>query len=104
MPGRGAGPRPWPVVGVYLAFLAGFPDSHIARKHGLDAAARVQGEAREALERSMNAAHPEDMLPDLLTFDRRLKAAGVKSWNKRGSHGREPFRGPVNSDLDQPAQ
>ena len=68
---------PWPVVGVYLAFLAGFPDSHIARKHGLDAAARVQGEARDALERSMNAAHPEDMLPELLTFDRRLKAAGL---------------------------
>lgn len=68
---------PWPAAGVYLAFLAGFPDSHIARKYGPDAAARVQAEARKALERSMNTARPEDMLPELLSFDRRLKDAGL---------------------------
>ena len=70
-------PAPWPVVSVYLAFLAGFPDSHIARKHGLETAARVQGEARFALERYMNTANPGDALQDLLIFDQNLKAAGL---------------------------
>ena len=43
---QGGWPAPWPAVGVYLAFLSDFPDSHIARKHGAEAAARVQDEAR----------------------------------------------------------
>jgi triphosphoribosyl-dephospho-CoA synthase len=70
-------PAPWPVVSVYLAFLAGFPDSHVARKHGSDAAARVQNEARDARERYMNATNPEEAFRDLLAFDRRLKASGL---------------------------
>ena len=70
-------PAPWPVVGVYLAFLAGFPDSHIVRKHGFDAAARVQAEARDMQERFTNAANFEEALQDLLTFDRRLKSFGL---------------------------
>jgi len=75
---RGKGwPAPWPVVSVYLAFLAGFPDSHIARKHGPDAAARVQGEAWDARERYRNTANPEEALQDLLTFDRNLKVSGL---------------------------
>jgi triphosphoribosyl-dephospho-CoA synthase len=65
------------VVNVYLEFLAGFPDSHIARKHGPDAAARVQGQALEARERYRNTATPEEALRDLLTFDRRLKLSGL---------------------------
>lgn len=70
-------PAPWPVVSVYLAFLAGFPDSHIARKHGGQTAVRVQDEARVARERYMNTANPEDALQDLLIFDQNLKAAGL---------------------------
>jgi triphosphoribosyl-dephospho-CoA synthase len=70
-------PAPWPVAAVYLAFLAGFPDSHIARKNGLEAAARVQIEAVEARKRFMNAANPAETLPDLLSFDRRIKACGL---------------------------
>jgi triphosphoribosyl-dephospho-CoA synthase len=70
-------PAPWPVVSVYLEFLAGFPDSHIARKHGPDAAARVQGEARDARERYRNTGTPKEALRDLLTFDRRLKDSGL---------------------------
>ena len=62
---------------LYLAFLASFPDSHIARKNGPDAAARVQIEALEARKRFMNAANPAETLPDLLSFDRRLKASGI---------------------------
>ncbi|HUZ90580.1 MAG TPA: triphosphoribosyl-dephospho-CoA synthase [Methylocella sp.] len=75
---RGKGwPAPWPVVSAYLAFLASFPDSHIARKHGLAAAGRVQAEARDARERFENAANFEEALHDLLTFDRILKASGL---------------------------
>jgi triphosphoribosyl-dephospho-CoA synthase len=70
-------PAPWPVVSVYLAFLAAFPDSHIARKHGAQMAARVQDEARVARERYMNTANPEDALQNLLIFDQNLKAAGL---------------------------
>jgi triphosphoribosyl-dephospho-CoA synthase len=75
---RGSGwPAPWPVAAVYLAFLAGFPDSHVARKNGLDAAARVQIEAEEARKRFMNAANPAETLQELLSFDRRLKGRGL---------------------------
>jgi triphosphoribosyl-dephospho-CoA synthase len=65
------------VVGVSLTLLANFPDSHIARKHGAETAARVQGEARVARERYMNAANPADALRDLLIFDKNLKASGL---------------------------
>lgn len=75
---RGSGwPSPWPVAAVYLAFLAGFPDSHIARKNGSELAARVQIEAQESRKRFMNAANPAETLQDLLSFDRRLKARGL---------------------------
>jgi triphosphoribosyl-dephospho-CoA synthase len=70
-------PAPLAVAAVYLAFLAGFPDSHIARKNGPQAAARVQIEALEARKRFMNAANPAETLQDLLSFDRRLKARGL---------------------------
>lgn len=70
-------PAPWPVAAVYLTFLADFPDSHIARKNGPEAAARVQIEALETRNRFMNAANPAETLQDLLTFDRSLKARGL---------------------------
>jgi triphosphoribosyl-dephospho-CoA synthase len=70
-------PAPWPVAAVYLAFLAGFPDSHITRKNGPEAAARVQIEALAARKRFMSAANPAETLQDLLSFDRRIKARGL---------------------------
>lgn len=70
-------PSPWPVVAVYLAFLAGFHDSHIHRKKGLDAALDVQDEAREVRRAFMEMSDPADALPDLLGFDERLKARGL---------------------------
>jgi triphosphoribosyl-dephospho-CoA synthase len=35
----------WPAVHAYMAFVAGFPDSHVERKHGRQAAAAVREEA-----------------------------------------------------------
>lgn len=72
---QGRWSAPWPVVGVYLAFLAGFPDSHISRKMGPASAAAVQIEARDVRDRFVRNSNPADALPDLLDFDRRLKAA-----------------------------
>jgi len=37
---------------------------------------RVQNEAAEICKRFMNAAHPQERLQDLLTFDQRLKTLG----------------------------
>jgi triphosphoribosyl-dephospho-CoA synthase len=74
---RAGWPAPWPTVSVYLAFLAGFPDSHIARKKGEATAASVQGEAQYIRDRFVSYANPAEALPDLLEFDQRLKDAGL---------------------------
>lgn len=63
---------PWATVAVYLTFLSAFPDSHIARKHGLSAARDVQREASEML--SIFLRREVDSLASLLAFDARLKS------------------------------
>jgi triphosphoribosyl-dephospho-CoA synthase len=70
-------PPPWPAVSVYLAFLAGFPDSHIARKNGLEAATAVQAAALKTRDAFMTKSSQAESLDDLLDFDQRLKAAGL---------------------------
>lgn len=67
-------PPPWPAARVYLEFLADFPDSHITRKHGPDAAAQVQAEASGLRARLNRRLDPSPLLPDLMAFDHRLKA------------------------------
>ncbi|RTL89903.1 MAG: triphosphoribosyl-dephospho-CoA synthase [Hyphomicrobiales bacterium] len=57
---------------VYLAFLAAFPDSHIARKYGDQTARAVCGEAARR-RRAIEAAAPEDAFALALDFDRELK-------------------------------
>jgi triphosphoribosyl-dephospho-CoA synthase len=70
-------PAPWPAVSVYLSFLAGFPDSHILRKYGVEEAAFVQDEALKMRKNFVESSNPANALPDLLDFDRRLKARGL---------------------------
>ncbi|MEL7048383.1 MAG: triphosphoribosyl-dephospho-CoA synthase, partial [Pseudomonadota bacterium] len=53
---------------LHMALLSLFPDSHIARKHGLSAAETVRAEAKSKLD----APHE-----DLLSFDSDLKARGL---------------------------
>lgn len=65
----------WTTTLVYLDFLTAFPDSHIARKYGLDTAERVRSDAA-ALARRL-PAEPEAAFPPLLEFDRALKANGL---------------------------
>ncbi len=69
-------PAPWPAVSVYLAFLAAFADSHIARKHGEAAAERVREAAAIVRDKFMTNADPADALAGLIAFDRRLKDDG----------------------------
>jgi triphosphoribosyl-dephospho-CoA synthase len=65
---------PWAATAVYLAYLARFPDTHIARKHGPDVAEQVRVEAA-ALATSVSVG-PAATEP-LLAFDRRLKENGL---------------------------
>lgn len=69
--------EPWAATAVYLAFLAGLPDSHVARKYGVERAQAVSTMARPHAERLDEADDPERLVPELLAFDRELKAAGI---------------------------
>jgi triphosphoribosyl-dephospho-CoA synthase len=68
----------WPVIGVYLAFLAAFPDSHIVRKWGRTEAEWVQNAARTLLaQQSRDRVDQTALLQFLLALDRRIKARGL---------------------------
>lgn len=67
----------WPTIFAYMAFLAGFPDSHVARIHGAEVAIGVQKEAatvRESLEADGDDASRTALLMD---FDHSLKARAI---------------------------
>jgi triphosphoribosyl-dephospho-CoA synthase len=72
---RAGATEEWATILVFLDFLAGFPDSHIARKFGLDT---VRGLQREAAELRLTLpADPATAFPVLLAFDRDLKSRGL---------------------------
>ncbi|MER8441091.1 triphosphoribosyl-dephospho-CoA synthase [Mesorhizobium sp. M1312] len=67
----------WPTVFAYMAFLAGFPDSHVVRKHGAEAANQARQEAL-AVEAALHANDDEtSRIRLLIELDRRLKADNV---------------------------
>lgn len=67
----------WPTVFAYMAFLAGFPDSHVARKHSAEIAEQVLEEAI-AVRAALDGISNETARIDLLTeFDRRLKTRDI---------------------------
>lgn len=66
--------EPWTTTAVHLAFLTGFPDSHIARKFGAATAERVRAEAEAAL-RGLTLG--EGARAALLAHDAALKDAGL---------------------------
>ena len=75
---RRAGAEPWlATLRVYLAFFSSFPDSHIARKFGGEAADRVRREAAEFVEKQGDWADPETIRMEALVFDAALKARGL---------------------------
>jgi triphosphoribosyl-dephospho-CoA synthase len=65
---------------VFLAFLSGWPDSHIVRKHGLRVAQSVTHEARrrhDAMHRAHARGAVADELLTLAAWDAELKAQGI---------------------------
>jgi triphosphoribosyl-dephospho-CoA synthase len=69
--------RVWAASHAYLAFLAAFPDSHVARKYGSPVAEEVRAEAARvlaALPAAQNLARGSEALLD---FDRALKSRGI---------------------------
>jgi triphosphoribosyl-dephospho-CoA synthase len=73
---RSAHPR-WATLAVYMGFLAAFPDSHIVRKHGPEPARAVQQQALGFHQRLQSHTSPEDLLPELLTWDTELKRKDI---------------------------
>jgi len=64
--------REWAASHVYMDFLAAFPDSHLARKHGAAVAESVRAEAATL------AGMPAHTRPSaLLAFDEKLKRGGL---------------------------
>ncbi|TIR31594.1 MAG: triphosphoribosyl-dephospho-CoA synthase [Mesorhizobium sp.] len=67
----------WPTVFAYMAFLAGFPDSHVVRNHGAETANQARQEAL-AVEAALHANGDEaSRIRLLMELDRRLKADSV---------------------------
>jgi triphosphoribosyl-dephospho-CoA synthase len=60
-------------LGVYLAFLSRFPDTHIVRKHGLQTAERVMRQTQAFAARAPSERGTAAFMTDLLAFDSRLK-------------------------------
>lgn len=69
--------EPWATSATYLAFLAAFPDTHVARKHGADRAAAVQQRAIGLHARLQAASDPALLHDPMLDFDRELKMGGI---------------------------
>lgn len=67
----------WPTVFTYIHFLSRFPDSHVARKHGLAVAGRVREEAASIAGQLGEIAAEPERLRLLTDFDRRLKVADI---------------------------
>ncbi|MET3577266.1 triphosphoribosyl-dephospho-CoA synthase [Mesorhizobium robiniae] len=64
----------WPTVFAYMAFLAGFPDSHVVRNHGAEAADQARQQAL-AVQAALHANDDEaSRIHLLMELDRRLKA------------------------------
>jgi triphosphoribosyl-dephospho-CoA synthase len=71
------GEESWGVLACYLAILAEYPDSHIARKYGLTkacAASEVAAHWRDTLDQTTD---PQTLLPGLMEWDSALKQEGV---------------------------
>ena len=66
----------WAMAGVFLTLLARYPDSHIARVHGGEAARSVSGMIRKLADEFCEAETPEIFRPRLLELDTSWKSSG----------------------------
>lgn len=67
----------WATTALYLGFLAQFPDSHIVRKYGLNAAEEVQSQAETHRAALLGRDNPKTYLGELLRFDKELKSQKI---------------------------
>lgn len=67
----------WAAADVYLGFLSGAPDSHIARKYGSEKAEELRRRAEAPAVLLHAADDPESVKQALLDFDAALKAEGL---------------------------
>jgi len=67
----------WATTSTYLTFVARLPDSHIARKYGMERAQSVSAMTQPYAGRLDEAMDPERLAAHLLAFDRELKTAGL---------------------------
>ncbi|ARN79899.1 triphosphoribosyl-dephospho-CoA synthase [Methylocystis bryophila] len=75
---RAAGAEAWlATLRVYLRFFSAFPDSHILRKHGAEAALRARGEACDFVLKQGDWRDPERVRAEALAFDATLKVRGL---------------------------
>jgi triphosphoribosyl-dephospho-CoA synthase len=66
----------WATAATHFALMAAFPDTHIFREHGQEAAEAAQAGATE-IGRRLAATHdPGALISTIMALDRRLKAAG----------------------------
>jgi triphosphoribosyl-dephospho-CoA synthase len=64
----------WASTAVYLGFLARFPDSHVVRSFGAEAAERVRRKAATLDRQFQECSDPAAMRDRLMEFDAELKA------------------------------
>lgn len=67
----------WALTAVYLFWMAHWPDSHIARKYGLQQAITIQQQADSHFKELMRQHNPKLSMAALLAWDKALKNAGI---------------------------
>ena len=65
------------MTGVFLTLLGRYPDSHIARVHGEEAARSVSGKIKKLADEFCGADAPDIFRPRLLELDASWKSAGL---------------------------
>ena len=86
---------------VFLAFLSGWPDSHIVRKHGLTVAQSVTDEARRRHD-AMRRGALADELRSLVAWDFELKAHGINPGTSADLTVATLFVAAVVGDIEPP--
>ncbi|HEX7043474.1 MAG TPA: triphosphoribosyl-dephospho-CoA synthase [Burkholderiales bacterium] len=71
------GPRRESLLGLYLELLARFPDSHVARRHGIRAAEELSARAARLAARLAARGATARFRAEAQAFDRELKRRGV---------------------------
>lgn len=67
----------WAATALYLFWLSHYPDSHIARKYGIEIAKKIQSEALVHHHAFQTLDNPKHYLPQLLIFDQLLKSRAI---------------------------